>query len=162
MLTLLLRYTNYNTWANQRLLTLIRESLSEEQLDVEIISSFPSIRKTVYHIWDAETIWLNRLKKIQLSGWPSKEFAGSFEEAANLLQDIDNEFSDLVSGFTNEQLNVELQYKSIAGQSYSNRVCDMVMHCVNHSTYHRGQLITMLRQAEVTNIPTTDYIAFFR
>ena len=33
---------------------------------------------------------------------------------------------------------------------------------MNHGTYHRGQLITMLRQTGVTNLPATDLIVYYR
>jgi len=38
----------------------------------------------------------------------------------------------------------------------------MIMHCMNHSTYHRGQIITLLRELGATEIPGTDMIAYIR
>jgi uncharacterized damage-inducible protein DinB len=56
-MTQLRQYTKYNYWANEILLSIILNELNNEKLDKTIISSFPSLRKTVYHLWDAELIW---------------------------------------------------------------------------------------------------------
>ena len=36
----------------------------------------------------------------------------------------------------------------------------MLQHTVNHSTYHRGQIVTMLRQAGA-NAVSTDFLLYF-
>jgi uncharacterized damage-inducible protein DinB len=38
----------------------------------------------------------------------------------------------------------------------------MIVHVVNHGSYHRGQVATMLRQLGATPAQSTDMIAFFR
>ena len=59
------RYSEYNLWANQRLAAVI-ETLSDGQLHAEIVSSFPSIMKTVLHIWDSQLIWIGRVEGLSL------------------------------------------------------------------------------------------------
>src|SRR5688500_1763003 len=56
----LLQYTNYNLWANTKLTESLK-SIGISLLDQEIKSSFPSLRKTIYHIWAAEQVWYMRL-----------------------------------------------------------------------------------------------------
>jgi len=48
--------TQYNTWANHRLAKIIK-TFSKEEFEQKIDSSFPSVRATMLHIWDAEVIW---------------------------------------------------------------------------------------------------------
>jgi uncharacterized damage-inducible protein DinB len=43
----------------------------------------------------------------------------------------------------------------------SNLLAPILQHVVNHSTYHRGQIATMLRQLGTKAIPT-DLIAYHR
>src|SRR3989442_15873498 len=87
MKELLKQYTTYNTWANQRLFERIGQ-LDEEQINLEIVSSFPGIYKTVLHMWDAESIWWQRLKLVEQAEGPGQKFSGSFAELSSnsLLQ----------------------------------------------------------------------------
>lgn len=55
-----------------------------------------------------------------------------------------------------------VSYKTLDGKEFKNTVEEVVTHCMNHGTYHRGQLITMLRQAGHTKVGSTDYIRFAR
>lgn len=64
-------YCRYNVWANERLTGLFA-NLPEELADKTIESSFPSVKKTILHIWDAELIWLKRLKEEVITDFPVK------------------------------------------------------------------------------------------
>jgi len=69
------KYTDYNLWANRRMIAML-SPLSETQIAQDIISSFPSVKMTLLHIWDAEVIWLKRLQGESLDYWPSYNFEG--------------------------------------------------------------------------------------
>ncbi|MBK6840509.1 MAG: hypothetical protein IPG90_21225 [Bacteroidetes bacterium] len=70
----------YNLWANQRLLDIISEHCSDEQLNRELVSSFPTIRKTLLHIWGAESVWLIRLNGSSPNAWTWMQYEGSQDE----------------------------------------------------------------------------------
>jgi len=161
MKDLLLNYTRYNLWANKCLADAM-ELLSDEQVNLEMASSFPTIRKTVYHLWGAEDIWKRRLTQTPTDTWASKNFEGTFSEALKNWQETSQWFIDYISEADDSFLLSPITYKNLAGNQYTNSVKEIVHHVMNHSTYHRGQLITMLRQAGVTQLPATDYIAFLR
>ena len=159
---ILQRYLAFNFWANELLLSVISKELKDDLLDKEIDSSFPSLRKTIYHLWDAEFIWLKRLKGESLNDWPSKFFNGTFSEAKEKILLNDQLFIDFVERLNDEKLSESFTYKNIEGKTFSNSRWESVHHCMNHSTYHRGQIVTMLRQLGITNIPSTDFISFCR
>ena len=158
----LLRYIAYNHWANDIILSLIKTKVTNEQLDKEIISSFPSLRKTIYHIWDAEYLWLRRLNGESLLDWPSKNYNGEFSSACNSILSLDKDFIQYAEKLSAEKAETSLTYKNIEGKTFTNPIWESVLHCMNHSTYHRGQLVTILRQLGVTEIPSTDFISFCR
>ncbi len=158
----LLRYTNYNYWANETLVKLIDKSITEEKLDTTIISSFPSLRKTVYHIWDAEHIWIKRLNGESLLDWPSKSFNGKFSSGMDKMLLNSKSFIEFVERSSDEELSIPFTYLNTEGKSFSNPIWEAVLHCMNHSTYHRGQVVTMMRQLAIENIPSTDYITYSR
>src|SRR3569833_4108445 len=91
MKDLLLKYANCNLWANKLIIDAIMK-LDEPQIDLEIASSFPTIRKTVYHTWSAECIWLQRLQLAEYPVWIESDFDGSFRMAVDDWQRVSGEF----------------------------------------------------------------------
>jgi uncharacterized damage-inducible protein DinB len=154
--TLIQRYAAYNHWANQQMADWLRTG-SEEQLNQEIESSFSSLKETVLHIWSAEYLWLQTVKDLSSDNNPAKNFEGSKEELlAGWLKASEN-FSNHVKTMSLEDL--QTQRPRSRGDSYT-VIVDMIHHCMNHSTYHRGQLITMGRQAGLETPPRTDFIYY--
>jgi uncharacterized damage-inducible protein DinB len=158
---LLKSYTKYNIWANERICSVL-EKLAPELLDKELNSSFGTIRKTVYHIWDAETLWNKRLAGKTRITWPSDGFEGNFAEFQTEFLGGSGKLFMYVLNKDKNQLERELTYKNIEGKKYTHKISSIILHIVNHSTFHRGQIISMLRMLGVTEIPPTDYIAFIR
>lgn len=156
----MVNYTRYNAWANSIVSSLL-QPFSTDQLTAVIESSFPSLQKTIYHIWDAETIWLLRMEGKSIDYWPSKNINGS--EPIDSFVKKSNELADFIAQ-QNTNFHTSLcTYSTTNGTIYKQQHWQIVMHCMNHSTFHRGQIITMLRQIGFENkIPSTDMITFFR
>lgn len=150
---------NYNLWANTQLLQIIDEAI----VDTEVISSFSSIRKTVYHSWDAETIWFERLKNVDVTPWPASGlFKGSFSEAVKSILAQEQEIISYIENSSEAFLLQTITYKNLKGLAFTNSNFHVLQHVVNHSTMHRGQIVTLLRQFGVSTIPSTDLIAYYR
>lgn len=158
MKELLAQYASFNMWATQRITDAIL-LLPEEKINAEIISSFPTMYTTVLHVLDAESIWWQRLKLQEHIERPSETFTGTFAELQKKLLHQSALFSDWVSNANQPQLEHVFAY--MRGKEQSKMpVCDMLLHLFNHNSYHRGQLVTMLRQSGVTKIPSTDYAGY--
>ena len=56
----------------------------------------------------------------------------------------------------------KISYKNLKGESFENEVEPLLYHLVNHGTYHRGQVTTMLRELGVTHLASTDIIFYLR
>ncbi len=161
MKEIMMKYARYNLWAN-KCLTDAMANLNDEQAEQVIISSFPSLHKTVLHTWSAENVWLQRLELVLYPVWPAAEFKGSFVEACgNWMQS-----SALLAGYAEnlpeDRMQEYIHYHDLRNNPHATQIADMLQHVFNHSTYHRGQLVTMLRQLGVTEIPGTDYIGYVR
>ena len=155
---LLLQYLRYNQWANKRIADVLAKT-EPTLLDKEIKSSFPTLRKTVHHIWDAELTWMSRMKKETLQWPPTAEFKNApIHEFTN----TSNEFVEYVSEKDEEFFTSATTYHNSKGQPYITPNSDIIMHCMNHGTFHRGQLVTMLREAGISKLPSTDFITFVR
>ncbi|GAB4091181.1 DinB family protein [Flaviaesturariibacter terrae] len=161
MKELLLSYARYHAWANDQLLQ-VMQSMPEEQWTREVPSSFPSLRKTLLHVLDAESIWWQRMQLQEKIVRPSDNFGGDGVAIAQALRKTDQQWLEFVQKAGEHVFTHEFIYADLRKQQQKSMVSNVLLHLFNHGTYHRGQVVTMLRQLGVTTIPATDYILWTR
>lgn len=157
----LLHLTQYNLWANKKICDFILNA-GEPIADAEIKSSFHSIRKTLYHTWDAQVIWMKRLNGEPANTWPSHNFEGTLSDAVNLFLENCETFVRFAGSLSEIEMKKIISYQALDGTSYQSTIEEIIMHVMNHGTFHRGQLISMLRIAGVDKLGSTDMIRYFR
>jgi uncharacterized damage-inducible protein DinB len=74
---------------------------------------------------------------------------------------LHNEVLDYAESLTDQKLLASFAYRDLRGNPYAQPLWQQMQHVANHSTYHRGQITTMLRQLGLTPVPT-DLIAYYR
>ncbi len=80
----------------------------------------------------------------------------------NDLSNIDNEnYSTTLKIIANNNLDNIIEYTNSKGIKFSNKIKDVLFHVINHSTYHRGQIATELKNCGIEPI-NTDYIFYKR
>ena len=161
MKELLSQLAAYNTWANHKLLEIIL-ALPEEKQKQEVPSSFRSLYTTVFHMWDAESIWWQRMKLHERITRPSDNFNSSMKDVSNGLLQQNQQWQEWVDTSTEPILDHVFQYYSQKKESFKQPIFQMMLHVFNHGTYHRGQLVNMLRQLGIEKIPQTDFIVWAR
>ena len=161
MKKILVQYAAYNVWANQRVTDCIN-NLTDQQINQEINSSFKSIYATLIHLWDVESIWWQRVKLQEQQEWPGISFEGSILELCNNLLKQSRQWKEWIDIATDATLEHEFIYRNSKKEQFKQPVYEAVLHLFNHQTFHRGQLITMLRQVGLEQIPNTDLISFLR
>ena len=161
MKELLTQLAAYNTWANQKLMETIL-SLPEEKQTAEVPSSFNSIYKTVLHMWDAESAWWQRMKLHERIIIPSENFNGTIRDIINGLMQQNQQWLGWVNTASDNALDHVFQYQNSKKEQFKQPIFQMLLHVFNHGTYHRGQLINMLRQLGVEKVPQTDFIIWSR
>jgi uncharacterized damage-inducible protein DinB len=161
MKQMLVEYARYNLWANQLLISLFR-SVDDALISQTVVSSFPSIRNTFLHILDAETVWIERLNGRSLKEFPSINFVGTNEEIFKKVLETSTDFLHFVENMPAPLLRDKVTFTTFAGDVMTEPIRVMIHHCMNHSTFHRGQLVMMCRQLGISPIPKTDFIYFSR
>lgn len=161
MKELIVRCLRYNIWANARFIAILR-SLPGEQLDMEITSSFPDIRKTVNHMWGAEDLWLQRLQKLDKVEWKVPSFKGDIQEACDVWEKASAGLLAYAEALPDAAFNETIHVITLKGDAHDDVIADVLLHVVNHASYHRGQLVTMLRQAGFPDVPSTDFFVYNR
>ncbi len=160
MKQLLQQYAAYNLWANKTMSEVVSR-LSEEQINKEIISSFPSIYKTILHLMEVENAWWERLLLVEhpkMSGW----FTGNFQELQQKWFSLSEQWEKWITKANDANITHVFAYQNSKREHFKQPVYEMLLHLFNHQTYHRGQIVTMLRQLGVDKIPPTDFIHFSR
>lgn len=150
-------YAHYNIWANNRLISNLLQQ-NDELLNQELVSSFPTIKATILHIWFAETAWLSRLNK---KGWETSQvsnFSGNTEQLFKAWQRTSENFKNFVR---QENLENEIKFEH-KGETFSIPSREIVQTVFNHGSFHRGQVVTMMRQLGISDITQTDYIEWVR
>lgn len=142
----------YNRWANGRTLDAV-EKLDPAAFLKNLGNSFASIHATLVHIAGAEWAWLRRWHGDSPRTLPT----GDFPTVASLrerFQSLDREREAFLAGVTEERLQQPFDYTDLAGNAMRLPLVQSLQHVVNHGTYHRGQITTMLRQLGATPIGT--------
>lgn len=149
----------YNSWANHRVLDACAP-LNAAQFTQSVTSSFASVRDTLAHIMLAEWLWLERWQG-RSPGFPSSDGFPDLASIRSRWQRIDGDLNAFIQKLSAADLGRVVEYKNTRGNAFSNPMQQMLQHVVNHGTYHRGQITTLLRQLGATPVPT-DLIAFYR
>jgi uncharacterized damage-inducible protein DinB len=150
----------FNRWANARILDAVA-ALPDDAYTRDLGSSFPSVQDTLVHILAAEWIWLSRWRGSSPGAMPAAWRAATPAEVRRHLDEVEAGQRAFLEGLDEADLDRTVEYASLAGDALASRVREMLRHVVNHSTYHRGQIATMLRQLGAKP-PSTDLILFFR
>jgi len=150
---------SYNEWANRKLLNAVNH-LENEELIRDLSSSFRSIRDTIVHIIGAEELWLSRWTGEQGRTLLKPDDFPTYTSLADRWNDFGDQLDSFLGSLTEEDLMEEISYKNIKGISYSLELWKQILHVTNHSSYHRGQVVTMLRQLK-KQPPSIDLIYYY-
>jgi uncharacterized damage-inducible protein DinB len=151
---------DYHYWARDRLLEAV-EPLTPEQYNKDLGNSFKSIRDTLVHVYAAEWAWHSRWRGVSPSALLSSD---PYPDVAS-LRTAWRENEANIRGYLDElgeDVNRVIEYKLLSGAAGSSPLWQMLQHVVNHASYHRGQVTTMLRQLGAKPAQSMDMIAFYR
>lgn len=152
---------DYHYWARDRMLDAV-EPLTPEQYTRDLGNSFKSVRDTVVHVYSAEWAWRSRWVGVVPSG-PLDP--ADFPDVATIRRswaDLETKVRAFLEGLGEQNLDRVFEYKLFSGQASKSVFWHMLQHVVNHATYHRGQVTTMLRQLGAAPAKSQDLIAFYR
>jgi uncharacterized damage-inducible protein DinB len=143
-----LKLYQYNAWANKRVLgTLVRQNVNDEK-----------IMQLMGHIVAAQFLWLHRIKGLPA---PDVKLWGEYklDHLVTLAEKAGKDWLDYVA--STDSFDREMTYKNYVGEPYTNNVEMIMIHLVNHSSYHRAQIAMLLRQKGFEPI-NTDFITYDR
>jgi uncharacterized damage-inducible protein DinB len=139
------RLLEYTVWANHRVMR-AAATLEVDDFKRDLRSSHGGVRGTLTHMMGAEWIWLERFKGVS----PTRGLDESEFPDIVALRDrwtlIEEHRADWFRSLRDQDLAAAVSFKTLAGVAYETPLWQLLQHVANHATYHRGQVITLLRQ----------------
>jgi uncharacterized damage-inducible protein DinB len=140
----------YDRWANARMFEAV-DTLNDEQ--------FANVREMLAHIIGVEWIWFQRCNGVNPRSLPEWMENATRESLRTQLGAVEREWQEYLGALNDDDLSRVVDYVQLAGQTGSRKLVHLLQHVVNHSTYHRGQVATRIR--ETGGIPLgTDFLIF--
>lgn len=135
----------FHTWATERMFGATAH-LSADELNRDLKNSFPSVRDTLLHIVGSEWVWYERWQGTSPPVFPNDRKDYTHPQIVTWWQQIDRDREAFLTSLTESAIDVPITYVNFAGKTFSFPLWQMLRHVVNHSSYHRGEVTTMLRQ----------------
>jgi uncharacterized damage-inducible protein DinB len=152
---------DYHYWARDRMIDAI-EPLTVEQYNRKLGSSFTSIRETVVHIYAAEWAWHSRWAGQAPTALLSSEGYPDVPSIRQAWVEHEVRMRGFLEALGEPGVGKVFEYRLLSGAEGSSAFWQMLQHVVNHASYHRGQVTTMLRQIGAPPAKSMDMIAFYR
>ncbi len=149
----------YNSWANEQALD-AAACVSEADFIRDLKSSYGSLRDTLTHIVWAEWLWLQRWKGESPTVVFSAADYPTVDSLRRRFEAVATERAAFLRGRTAKQILQVVEYTNRRGETWRYPLWQQLHHVINHSTYHRGQVATMLRQLGAEPAPT-DLLVYY-
>jgi uncharacterized damage-inducible protein DinB len=150
----------YNAWANRTVFDAVAR-LPVEQYFRDLRSSYGGVHGTLAHIVWAEQLWLHRWMGRPNPAVPQGTDLRSLADVRERWEQVEAERDSFLAALSDRQLEDTKLVKPSSGGEYVHTFRQMFRHFINHSSYHRGQIVTFLRQLG-TSPPSTDLILYYR
>jgi uncharacterized damage-inducible protein DinB len=150
----------FNFWARDRLVAAVR-TLDNDQYTRDLRNSFSSVRDTLVHLYSAEWVWLSRWEGTSPTTPIDPAIYPDLDSLMKAWHELERRFRAYVTAVGDDVERV-IDYRLMNGTTGRSAFWQMLQHVVNHGTYHRGQVTTMLRQLGATPPKSTDLITYYR
>jgi uncharacterized damage-inducible protein DinB len=149
----------YMLWADRQMLKAVRD-VRPEDLTRDAGRSFGSMLGTMAHMAGSQRMWLTRFSGRQLDRIPG---AADYPDLLSWIhgwEETASETEAFLAALADEQLAAPLTWTSTTGETHTLPLWQPVLHLVNHVSYHRGQVVSLLRQMGYQT-PSTDLVYYF-
>jgi uncharacterized damage-inducible protein DinB len=148
----------HNYWARDRQLE-VCAGLTQEQFLRPMGGSFASLRDTLAHLLFVEWVWLERWSGRSPRTAPPMDGLETLDALAARWREVESAMRAFLETLNDEALTRPVSYVNLQGESWSYPLGRMLLHVLNHQSYHRGQVATLLRQLGVRP-PHVDFLVW--
>jgi uncharacterized damage-inducible protein DinB len=156
----LVTHLQYHRWATGLVLDEVT-SVPAEQLMKPVGGSFDCLHDTMVHIYQSDRVWLDRLEERPSGKLEDYAAPGCMWELREAWLDVHDRMIAFAKNLDEGGVNRIIAYKNLAGQAFESPIWQIILHVVNHGSYHRGQVTFMIRQLGLSP-SNLDLIRFYR
>jgi uncharacterized damage-inducible protein DinB len=147
------RLLEYTKWANHRIVRTVA-TLTVDDFRRDFQSSHGGIRGTLVHILGSEWIWLERWKGISPAKFVDEgEFVDILAVRAR-WKAIEEHRDSWFQSLPETAVRQRIRYRNMAGKMFEAPLWQLIQHVANHSTYHRGQVVGMMKMLGAKTVAT--------
>lgn len=151
---------DYIYWARDRVLGIV-DTLDQEAFTRDMKNSTGSIHETLVHMFGSERLWSTRWKGESPKGRERPEDYPTAAAVRARWSETERDIRQILGAMKSGDEQRLVQYTTLEGAPVAYPWWQTAMQVTNHSSYHRGQVITMLRQQGVA-ATGTDLIMYFK
>jgi uncharacterized damage-inducible protein DinB len=152
---------DYHYWARDRMLAAV-EPLTPEQFTRNLGNSFPSVRDTLVHLFSADWVWCSRWEGASPQAMLDPAAFPDFASLRAAWTDHERKVRAILAQLGEQGIARVIEYRMFTGVAQAQPFWQLLQHLVNHGSYHRGQITTMLRQLGAAPPTSVDLISFYR
>jgi uncharacterized damage-inducible protein DinB len=150
----------FNAWATNRIFDAVA-SFPGDDLMRDMKASHGSIHGTLLHLVGAEKIWLSRWMGTPDARLITAAEAPDVSSVRRVWEDTGFALAKFLGAMTDKKLQETFRMTTTTGTVFTHTYSQAIQHVVDHSTYHRGQVVVLIRQLGRTP-PGTGLIVFYR
>jgi len=154
------RMRRYSDWANDRIVAVASE-FEDAQLDRDMEIGLGSLRNTLKHIHDGESVWLARWQGRAETPWPSYDERPDMRSLADRFSQTAVDRDAFLKTLTPADLERPVTYRDSKGSLFTATLGDMILQGINHSVHHRAQAVNIIRRLG-GGLVELDYMVFVR
>lgn len=158
MKQLLLDYATYHARANGLLQEAISQ-VAENPLKGASSVYADQIHGIVISLWEASSVWWQRMKLQEVISSPGKHYSGTVRDAWEALQEQDKMWLSWLEHAPVLALEHVFQYYDSKRHCHKMPVYKMLLHLFNQAAQYRGALLVLLRLAGQEQLPTLDMVS---
>jgi uncharacterized damage-inducible protein DinB len=147
---------DFHAWRRTKISDLLME-VDEKVFTEQLAGSFGSLTIILNHLVWAEKVWLGRVNRDEVATMKSSDVRSLLEA----WKDVSEKWHALIDNATAADVHREIEYFNSTGERFSNTVWEIVVHMVDHSTYHVGQMMNAVRGFGIEPV-STNFIHYLR
>jgi len=135
MKKLFIELFSYNDWANEVIINFLSSVNNPPQKTIDIMS----------HIISAQELWLERIigkHDYSIDLWEML----TLQECSLMARQSTDDWLKLIRKTKEKDFDRFIKYKNPDGKQRENILSEIIIHVVNHATYHRSQINMIMKQ----------------
>ncbi len=135
---------DHNYWARDQQLR-VCGGLAQDELQRPLGGSFESLHATLVHLLAVEWLWLERWRGRSPKALLAPVELPTLAAVSERWKSIEKEMRGYFAALDEAALVRPLTIVSTRGEQWTYPLWRMVIHLLNHQSFHRGQVTTLLR-----------------